>query len=319
MAHNLSLVSGEAEMFYYGERPWHGLGTQVDHVLTAEEALEEARLNWLVEKRQIYFKETDGMFTEAKGFAVVRTDYEIPLGIVGSKYVPIQNNESFDFMDQLVMSKEAKYHTAGALHNGARVWLLAKLPGNIVVMNNDSVEKYLLLVNNHDGKGCLKVMFTPIRVVCQNTLTLALHSAQTSVNITHRGDIDKKKFEAQRVLGIAVTHFKEMEETYKNFASYQITNTDLKSYIEEVIPGDSKVTQNMRDKVEELYEVGAGAELTRGTLWGAYNAVTEYVDHYRQNYQKNPDRYLEYVNFGSGAWLKTKAFEEAQKMILTGN
>ncbi len=317
MSHNLSFASGEAEMFFYGDRPWHGLGTQVDHVLTAEEALDAAYLNWQVEKKQIYFQDSNGIFTEAKGFAVVRTDCEIPLGIVGRKYVPIQNKEAFDFMDELVMTKEAKYHTAGAINDGARVWILAKLPGSIAVMDKDNVDKYLLVVNNHDGRGCLKGLLTPIRVVCQNTLNLALMRAQTSVNIAHLGNINNKKFEAQRVLGIAMTHFKELEEAYKNFASHQLTNTDLKKYIKEVIPGDSKIVQNMRNKVEELHEVGVGAEMTRGTLWGAYNAVTEYIDHFRiQNYEKNPDRYLEYVNFGSGAYMKTRAFEEATKLIL---
>ena len=314
MAHNISFVSGRAEMFYYGDRPWHGLGTPVEHTLTAEEALAAASLDWQVEKKQIYFQNKTGIYTEAKGFAVVRTDYQVPLGIVSDKYIPVQNRESFDFLDDLVMTREAKYHTAGAINNGAKVWLLAKLPEKIVVLEDDVVEQYLLLVNSHDGKSCLKVLFTPTRVVCQNTLNLALTQAQVSVNIAHRGDVKSKKFEAQRVLGIAMTHFKDVENAYKNFASHQITATDLKKYIADVIPGESKAILTMREKIEELHEVGAGAEMTRGTLWGAYNAVAEFVDHHRiKNYEQNPDRYFEYVNFGSGASIKTKAFEEAVK------
>jgi len=313
MAHNLSFISGKAEMFYYGDKPWHGLGTQVEHALTAEEALAAASLDWQVEKKQIYFRNETGIYTEANGFAVVRTDHQIPLGIVSDKYIPIQNRESFDFLDNLVMTKEAKYHTAGALNNGAKVWLLVKLPEKIVILRDDVIEQFLLLVNSHDGRSCLKVLFTPTRVVCQNTLTLALRQARVLVNIAHRGDIGSKKFEAQRILGIAMTHFKDVENAYKNFAAHQITTTDLKKYIADVIPGESKTILTMREKIEELHEVGAGAEMTRGTLWGAYNAVVEFVDHHKINYEKNPDRYFEYVNFGLGASLKTRAFEEAIK------
>lgn len=315
MAHNISEVNGEAEIFYYGDKPWHGLGTPVDHVLTAEEAIKEAHLDWPVEKKEIFFEEEPGVYKGAREFATVRTDINHCLGIVGKNYKPIQNIEAFGFMDTLTMSKEAKYHTAGALFSGERVWILAKLPDQIVVLDEDAIDKYLLITNNHDGRGSLKVMFTPIRVVCMNTLNHAMRGAQTTVNIAHTGDIEKKVIEAQRVLGIAVNYFKDLEGIFKNFAARELAETDLKEYIENVVPGESTRSTNIRTRIEELCHTGAGSEYSCGTLWGAYNAIAEYVDHHRTNYQKKPDQYIETINFGSGVEIKTRAYEEAIKLV----
>ncbi len=317
MAHEISEASGSAEMFWYGDEPWHGLGTKVDHALTAEEAIKAASLDWEVEKREIFFEERldPGVFMSAHAYATVRTDLEIPLGIVGKNYKPIQNTQAFAFMDSLTMSKAAKYHTAGALFSGQRVWILAKLPDHLVVLDNDVVDQYLLLCNNHDGQGSLKVLFTPIRVVCMNTLNVALRSAQTTVNIAHTGDIQKKVTEAQRILGVAVNYFKDIHDMYKNFAARHLTDTDLRMYVDNVFPGISTKAQHIRERVLELYEVGAGSDSSTGTLWGAYNAVAEYVDHHRTDYNSAPDRYFQTIHFGKGAGIKTKAFEEARHLL----
>ena len=199
MAHELSVQNNKAEMFYYGDRPWHGLGTAVDHALTASEAIEAAGLDWLVEKREIFFKSRDDSgeekYEQAKGFATVRTDLNIPLGLVSDKYQPIQNHEAFNFIDTLVASREAKFHTAGALFDGEKVWILAKLPGHITVKGDDMVDKYLVLMNAHNGKSALRCFFSPIRVVCMNTLRQALASAETTVSIGHKGNIQHKVVE----------------------------------------------------------------------------------------------------------------------------
>jgi phage/plasmid-like protein (TIGR03299 family) len=315
MSHEISHVSGKAEMFYYGNRPWHGLGTPVEHALTAEEALNAASLSWSVEKRQIHFKNEQGEYYPAQGFVTVRTDANIPLGIVGRNYIPIQNSEAFTFLDTLTTTGEAKYHTAGALFQGQRVWILAKLPDHIVVRGDDVVDKYLLLVNNHDGKGSLKMFFTPIRVVCMNTLNQALSTASVTVNIAHRGNIQKKVETARETLGIAISYFAQIEKVFKDFVKRELTNEELTDYILNIIPGGSTRAVNVREKIHELCEVGAGSEYACGTVWGAYNAVAEYVDHHRTNYYKKPDRHIETINFGSGADIKTKAFIEAKKLV----
>ena len=317
MAHNLSDASGTIEMFWYGDRPWHGLGVEVKEALTAEEAIKAAGLDWTVEKREIFFEKEAGVFESANAYATVRTDINTPLGIVGKNYKPIQNVEAFSFMDSLTFSEEAKYHTAGALFGGEKTWILAKLPGHLVVKDEDIVDKYLLLYNAHDGKMSMKVLFSPIRVVCWNTLMQAVRAAQTTVNVAHTGDVQRKVTEAQRILGIAVNYFKDLEEAFKAFAVKELTQTGLAKYLETVMPGDTTRVKNIREKIHELYESGAGSEYSRGTLWGGYNAITEYVDHFRTDYIKKPDRYLETITLGSGLEIKTRAYQEAIKIITT--
>lgn len=314
MAHELAEIKGQTAMFYYGDTPWHGLGTQVDHALIAEEAIKTANLDWTVDKKEIYFKTPEEEFTRGKGYCTVRTDENIPLGIVGENYKPIQNIEAFSFMDTLVLSQEAKYHTAGALYRGEKVWILAKIPSDMIITDEDIVNKYLLLVNNHNGRGALKVFFTPIRVVCQNTLTLALNKSSVSVNIIHKGDVHNKIEQAREILCIAVKYFDDMEIKFQDFFKKTITTAMLKEYTETVFPGTSTRTKNIRNKVMELCEIGAGSEYSCGTVWGAYNAAVEYVDHFRTDFRKYPNRYLDTINFGSGAEIKTRAFTEAAKL-----
>lgn len=314
MPHQISHINDKAEMFYYGDKPWHGLGTSVEHVLTAEEALNAANLSWTVEKRQIYFKSEQEEYYPAQGFATVRTDANIPLGIVGKNYIPIQNDGAFTFLDTLTATGEAKYHTAGALYQGRKVWILAKLPNHIVVSEEDVVDKYLLLVNNHDGKGSLKVFFTPVRVVCMNTLNQALNTASLTVNIAHKGNIQKKVEVARETLSIAINYFAQIGKVFKDFAQKELTNEEIANYVLNIIPGGSTRAVNIREKIHELHKVGTRSEYAYGTVWGVYNAVAEYIDHHRTDYIKKPDRYIETINFGLGAEIKTKAFIEARKL-----
>jgi phage/plasmid-like protein (TIGR03299 family) len=319
MAHELSIQNGKAEMFYYGERPWHGLGIAVDHVLTASEAIEAAGLDWLVEKREIFFRTQNDFgeptYEQAKGFATVRTDLNIPLGVVSDKYQPIQNHEAFNFIDTLIASKEAKFHTAGALFNGEKVWMLAKLPGNIAVKGDDVVDKYLVLMNAHNGKSAMRVFFTPIRVVCMNTLRQAISSAETTVNIQHTGNVAHKVMEAQRILGIANDYFEQIAGVFRVFAGREITDEEFRTYMDNIVPELSSRSRNIRQKIESFYHDGAGSDLAGHTLWGAYNAVSEWTDHARTDYLKQPDRYIDTINFGSGAEIKTKAYTEALKLV----
>lgn len=321
MAHNLSIINDKAEMFYVNDqKPWHGLGTPVEHALTSKEAVEAAHLDWTVEKREIYFKSEDFFsseekFEKAPGFATVRTDENIPLGIVSDNYQIIQNHQAFEFVDALVASNEAKFITAGALFQGKRIWLSAKLPGHITVTDDDVIDKYLLLTTGHDGVNSVKVLFTPIRVVCMNTLNQALNSATTKVHIKHTGDIKTKVVEAQRVLGIAINYFEQIGNAFKVFAGRELTDEEFQTYVGDIIPGVSKRSKNIRNKVEDLYFTGVGSEISGTTLWGAYNAVTEYVDHHRIDWKKRPDKYLASITYGTGAELKTKAYQKALELV----
>lgn len=318
MAHELSEVNGVTEFFYHGTKPWHGLGTPVNDLATAKEAIEAAHLDWIVEKKDIYFKEKDTFaFTKTEGCATVRADINHPLGIVSNRYMPIQNYEAFDFMDTLVATREAKYVTAGALFQGKKVFLLCQIPGHISINQDDKVEKYLLLVNTHDGSSTLKVMFTGVRVVCNNTLKIATSKSNSfeTVSIHHKGNLHAKITEAQKILGISINYFKLMEETFQKFSGYIISQQEATQYFLDVIPGETPQATRIRSKIEELYYTGQGADLAINSIWGAYNAVTEYVDHHRIDHNAKPDRYLDSTIFGRGAEIKDTAYKTALALI----
>lgn len=151
MAHNLSLNNGKAEMMYYGELPWHGLGTAVDHVATSHEALEAAHLHWQVEKVPLFVHD-DGVAAQLPNdVAIRRQDTKEILGVVGEGFRPIQNREAFGILDALVGEHAAMFHTAGALGRGEKVWALVKLPGELVIAPQDTLDNYLLLANGHTG------------------------------------------------------------------------------------------------------------------------------------------------------------------------
>lgn len=179
MAHELEIRNGKASMMYVGDLPWHGLGTALQKPATATEAIKAAKLDWEVVKTPVYACVGNNRLVPTDSFAVVRSDMvdkpecEV-LGVVGKDYTPLQNRDAFSFFDPIAGEGAAIYHTAGVLAGGRRVWMLAKLPGETRVIGDDISHKYLLLFNSHDGSGAVGVKFTPVRVVCQNTLTMAL-------------------------------------------------------------------------------------------------------------------------------------------------
>ena len=167
-------------MMYHGERPWHKLGKPLDHPATATEAITAAGLDWSVTLSPCYAG-GEGDEVDAPKYlpiagkrAVVRTDRQLAIGVVGTRYRPIQNTDAFGFFDAVVGEGKAIYETAGSLNDGRRIWMLARVPGDIWVADEDNVKKYLLLCNSHDGGSPLRALFTPIRVVCENTLRAAL-------------------------------------------------------------------------------------------------------------------------------------------------
>jgi phage/plasmid-like protein (TIGR03299 family) len=193
MGHNLNTSNGRASMFYVGDPPWHNLGIRLDHPATAEEAIEAAQLDYTVKKKPLRAVIHAKRHAEVGDhFATVRLDTGDVLGVVGSRYEVIQNRDAFAFFDALVGDDEAIYHTAGVLGKGERIWILAKLPDYIRVGKNDLVEKYLLLTNSHDGSSLVRAKLTPIRVVCQNTLSVALNGSEQEVRIRHTANAREK-------------------------------------------------------------------------------------------------------------------------------
>ncbi|MFN0157077.1 MAG: DUF932 domain-containing protein [Bacteroidota bacterium] len=319
MAHKLNINAGKASMFYTGEAPWHQLGTRLDKPATAHEALKAAQLDYQVVKKSLRAIVHPTRHSQVEDhYATVRMDTREVLGIVGGRYSPIQNRDAFAFFDALVGSDEAIYHTAGALGKGERIWILAKLPGYIKVKGEDIVEKFLLLTNSHDGSSLVRAKLTPIRVVCNNTLTAALDGVEEEVRIRHTPNGVAKLEQAHTLLGLTNSLYQQLEVIFNRMALTEITGKQLLDYVQALIPANPQAqrstrTENIRNTILELHETGQGAELSRGTVWGAYNAVTEYTDHVIHS--QHPAKRLSSMWFGGGEQMKIRALKLAQDML----
>ena len=327
MSHRIHIQNGKASMMYVGRAPWHGLGQELDHPATAEEAISAASLDWEVAKQPLYAGGEGFAYRVDGKFAIVPTDRwgseECPVfGIVGTDYTPLQNRDAFRFFDPIVGEEAAIYHTAGALGDGERIWILAKLRGSIKVADQDISDKYLLLSNSHDGESSVQVKFTPIRVVCWNTLTMALSKGPT-IRAPHTRDMNERLEHARRALKLIDDHYRRIEETFKKMAAIKMTPGRLGQYFMTVFPdpsdpadkqGQRRAAQN-REKAAHLFEWGSGNQLSgvAGTLWAAYNGVTEFVDH--KPTRQTPREHLESIWFGDGYLLKARAFEIAKSQI----
>lgn len=334
MSHNLNFTNGRASMMYVGEVPWHSLGTKLNKPATAAEAMVEAQMDFVVKKAANVHRFPDGReIVSESSFFTYREDTGAVLGSrLGPSYTVLQQKDAFGFFDEIVGAGEAIYHTAGVLGRGERVWLLAKLPDYIRVRVNgkdDPVEKFLLLANGHDGSLAVKGKLTPIRVVCNNTLQTALNldvfgrahddSADT-VSIRHGHDVKERTRKAGVSLGLYNQLYEQLEGAFNVMALKQITGDELLKYVQTLMPAeredkeDSKWALMQQEKVMDLHESGAGSEMARGTVWGAYNAVTEFTDHVVWNAGKTGALLKSLWFGGSREKLKERAFELAVKM-----
>ncbi len=319
MSDNLYMQNGRASMFYTGEVPWHRLGVHLQNPATAQQAIEAARLDFKVQLKPLKTIINRKQKIVPNTFATVRTDTNEVLGVVGSRYEPIQNRDAFAFFDALVGSDEAMYHTAGVLGKGERIWILAKLPSHIRVGTKDIVDQYLLLTNSHDGSAVVRAKLTPVRVVCSNTLSVALEGNEQEVRIRHTSNAVHKLEEAHKLLGLTNSLFMQLDTIFNRMALRKITDKQLVEYVKALVPANPDArfqtrNENIREAIMELHETGQGAELSRGNLWGAYNAVTEFADHVQHS--KDTSKHLKSIWFGGGEKLKLKAFQLAQKMSM---
>ncbi len=253
-------------------------------------------------------------------------DADCPVfGVVGNSCTLLQNNKAFEFFDPIVGEKSAPiYHTAGALGDGERVWVLAKWAGSIHVIGDDIADKYLLLSNSHDGKSSVQIKFTPIRVVCQNTLTMAL-SKGPSLRVPHTADLQYRLQQSQMMLGTINKRFGEIEKTFKAMTKVEIDNARLTSYLNNVFPEpldkeNERALARVNERkalAEHFFAEGVGntAQGVKGTLWAAYNGVTELIDHRLPMNPRGKDfksARLNNVWFGEGYLTKVRAFNVAK-------
>jgi len=319
MPHNLNFTNGKASMMYVGDAPWHKLGVKLPKLATSAEAIEAAGLDYEVDKKQLYSKTNGRRLVDVpRSFCTVRRDTEAVLGVVGERYTVLQNNDAFTFFDSLVGAGEAIFETAGALGQGETIWLMAKLPGYIRIGRNDEVKKYLLLTNSHDGKSMVRTKLSPVRVVCSNTLSTALQGAEQEVHIRHTPSAVDRLAEAHKILGLTNQLYQELDLIFNRMNVKRITERQLIEYVKTLVPDNEEAsfntrTENIRSKILELSETGAGAEYSRGSLWGALNAVSEYTDHVQNS--SIPEKRLTSVWFGSGERMKLRAFDLARTWL----
>ena len=332
MADDLSRTAdGKAEMMYVGDMPWHGLGTRLTVPPTAEGAIHAAHLDWHVVKKQLYVGDEHRCLVGQ--FAIVREDRWAQneenslFGIVGQSYTPLQNSAAFGFFDPIVKMDAASYESAGALKNGERVWVMARMRKDIEVIRGDTIAPFLLLSNTHDGTGAVQVKFTPVRVVCKNTLNEALGQGP-AIRVAHTPDMRMRLEDAaDAVLAEIQRHFDELGNRFRAMLTVPMSESSLPLYMTVVFPDPTRgkdqkryeraVALIRRDRLEasRLFREGRGNDLpgVQGTLWAAYNGVTEYMDFHRSRY--GDKKWLENIWFGEASVIKARALDEARRMV----
>jgi phage/plasmid-like protein (TIGR03299 family) len=282
-------------MAYAGAKPWHKLGTQVPNLMTTQEALLASHLDWDVEKVPVL--SSKDLSVVPNSYTVVRKDTDQPLGIVGNRYEPISNREAFSFFDAALGKDQGQIDTIGALGQGERVWCMAKMPEVHEVLPNDPVERYLLCWTSHDGSKSMEVMFTNIRVVCNNTLTAAIRGAKTKVSMKHTKNWEHKLKMAHNMLHESSLYWDKMKKVSTHLAQTSISRIEVGAFLDAMFPDrlnqkNELVVNEGRHQVVRLMDEGRGSDIkgVRGTKWGLYNAYTEYLDH-EQKIRKGQNRW----------------------------
>ena len=307
-------------MAYAGEVPWHGLGVPVSNDLTPRQMMEKAGLDWTVEKEDLVT--SSGATVEGKQ-ALVRSSDNKVLDVIGKGWNPVQNEEAFDFFSEYVLAGDMEMHTAGSLKEGKMVWGLAKVKESFEILGEDQVDSYLLFSNPHQYGKSIDIRFTPIRVVCNNTLTFSLgQTVSNSVSLNHRTQFNPES--VKEMLGIASEKFATYKETAEFLSSKRFTVDSLVQYYNEVFPrtyqGKNEVnvktiedlTTNAK-KAYEVLETQPGAEFGEGTWWQALNSVTYLTDH---KMGREADTRLTSAWFGANQTRKVKAVEKAVEYAL---
>jgi len=326
MPANLATINGRVSMAYQGDTPWHRLGRRLPSLTSATQAIDAANLNWTVEKCPVYLQ--DGRVVPDR-FAVVRDVDRAILGTVGPDMTLLQNRDAFQVLDIACAEHGVTIESAGALGNGSRTWMLAKLPRTIEPVPGDVINGYFLLANGHDGSLAYSARLTPIRVVCQNTLALA-QDDRAMVTLRHTASIDTRVSMVGKMIERLMAALIKTGEGFTKLYDRQMNLEEVAAYIDTVFPAadtpDAKVSvilRKRREAVASLVWQGNGANLagatTSGaTAWACYNAVTEYIDHVRPaESAKAPVNERMTINaiFGQGESIKVRALEAARALV----
>lgn len=310
--HKISVANGTAEMFSgMGIVPWHGLGTVVSGLLTAKEAIQAAHLDWEVKSEPVFFGD-GSQLPDYQGLR--RADNGAALSVMKKRYEIIQNLECFNFFDRIVGEGKASYETAGALRGGKQVWIMAKYDGELTI-NKDKHQQWILLVTSHDGSFSLSMQWTTVRVVCNNTFSLAIRQARkakaNAIKLRHTKNWEEGASEAKRTLGLTEDYFANLQTALAGMNDRLLTKEEMAEFTRLLVPTkDEKEiptrTANIRGEINRLFEKGDGN--VGKSRWDAFNAVTDYADHFQTLRGDNSTR-LESSLLGSGAEMKQKAYD----------
>ena len=281
-------------LFYVREKPWHGLGVRVENAPSSQEALVAAGLDWNVVQRKVYTEEghvIPGYYANVRG-----TDNRT-LGVVTKRYRIVQNYEAFAFTDGL-LGKGVRYETAGSLKGGRKTWILARLPKQYRVAE-DKVMPYLVFSNSHDGSGAIKVAMTPVRVVCNNTLNLALQNADRIWSANHTGDIGNKLEDARMTLFMAESYMNELAKESTRLNRKKISDAEVEEYIKMLLPIATDATETMEQNVKKQrrdlelrYYHAPDLQSIGNNQYRFINAVSDFATHAKplretRQYQEN--------------------------------
>ena len=287
-------------MFYVREKPWHGLGTMVTEAPTSADALRLAGLDWQVEQTPVF---TENGMTIPNYKANVRSTDKSVLGIVTDKYQIVQNAEAFEFTDSIVGETEngvVTYETAGSLAGGRKIWLLAKMPTQKIL--DDDIEPYMCFSNTHDGSGAIRIAMTPIRVVCQNTLNLALNTAKRQWSTKHMGNMQSKLEEARLCLQLADKYMQNLDAEADRLANATLRKEQIDEILDELFPIDDNATdrkkRNVQSMKDDFYVAYFMPDILKfgESAYRAVNAMSDVVTHAR------PKRNT--ANFNENRWGK---------------
>lgn len=327
MAHNINFneKTGQHSFFSVKQKAWHGLGQIVEGYPNSREALKLAGLDYEVVKLPNIHRLQDGSeIISDTSFFTTRKDTGAILGDrLGADYKIVQNVDAFTFFDSIVGGDGIMYETAGALGKGEKVFITAKLPDYIRVGNDDLIEGYIFLSTSHDGSGSITAAFTPVRIVCQNTLNAAMHNCSNQIRIRHTDSADQRLKEAHKIMGLSNKLTEQLDGIFNEWAKVRITDKQVMQLIQQAMAPSKEVLANVRKgEFEELstafknicdnafmYAMSSPTqqtETTKGTLFGAYNAVTGYFQNVKE-YKEQEDK-LNSIMFGTGLQRSQTAF-----------
>jgi phage/plasmid-like protein (TIGR03299 family) len=337
MGHNLATIDGRIAMAYTGDTPWHSLGNRMegDLIHSIRRAMEAANLNWDVSKQPAFAKVGEDFLPIPHRQAIVRDVDSAVLGIVSDGYTVIQNSAIEDVFQHAMEEFNLTVEAAGALGRGEKVWVLFKLPSTTQVVDGDYVNGYGLVILGHDGLTCFEFRPTPIRVICQNTMNMAVGAGGENgrmFGIYHRADADKEIELARALVHNALAAMEATCETFTSMAQRHMTPAEVIAFIEGVFPtpkdakdgNPSAILTATRQKVAELVWQGQGADMamqdTHGepNPWACYNAVTAYFDHVVLAEAKSDHRRLSTAKsaiFGTYNDIKLNALKRAQQLV----